>query len=72
MIRCEAEVTDATAQDDWRRRRWPDRPHQCRRMSAIVIDERSYCRVHAGGVALEKWLAGTLREVEADDVKIHI
>lgn len=70
MIRCEAIVAPPTHDDQYRRRRWPDKPEQCRRMSAIVIDDRCYCRLHAGGVALDRWLLGKLREVE-DDVRIH-
>lgn len=71
MIQCEQVVLPPTHDNDWRRRNYEGPyPDRCRRMSAIVIDERCYCRLHAGGVALEKWLAGRLTEV-ADDVKIH-
>lgn len=73
MIQCEATVLPPTHDNDWRRRNYQGPyPDHCRRMSAITIDGRSYCRLHAGGLALEKWLSGQLREVESDDVKIHI
>lgn len=72
LIRCEAIVAPPTHDDQYRRRRWPDKPEQCRRMSALVIDDRCYCRLHAGTIALERWLSGRLEERQDDDVKIHL
>lgn len=70
MVRCEALVEPPTHDDAYRRRRWPDRPEQCRRMSSIIVDERCYCRLHASGIALERWLAGKLVE-RTEEVRIH-
>ncbi len=70
QIRCEALVEPPTHDDSYRLRRFPDRPEQCRRMSGIEIDGHKYCRLHAGRIALGRWLDGKLREIE-DDVKIH-
>lgn len=72
LIRCEAIVEPPTHDDQYRRRRFPDKPDQCRRMSAIVIDDRCYCRLHAGGIALERWLLGKLVERAESDVTIHV
>lgn len=49
----------------WRRDRYvklrPDfDPNRCQRESVVLIDGDHYCRLHAGGVALEKWLKGEL------------
>lgn len=73
MIQCEETVLPPTHDNDWRRRNYKGPyPDNCRRMSAVEIDGRHYCRLHAGGIALERWLSGRLREVEEDDVKIHL
>lgn len=40
-------------------------------MSAIVVDDRCYCRLHAGGIALERWLAGRLIERSDEEMMIH-
>jgi len=36
-------------------------PDCCQRDSSIVIDGKNYCRLHAGGIALDRWLRGEIK-----------
>lgn len=63
---CCAEVEPPTHANMWRRDRYlklrptfdPDR---CQRESTVEIDGKPYCRLHAGGIALDRWLSGNLK-----------
>lgn len=64
---CSAPVEPPTHATMWRRDRYIRlRPHmdpdRCQRESTIEIDGKPYCRLHAGGIALDRWLGGKLSE----------
>ena len=53
----------------WRKERYarirPEwNPEQCQLASVVLIDEKPYCRKHAGIIALDKWMKGELTEVK--------
>jgi hypothetical protein len=37
-------------------------PHRCQHESTVEIDGKHYCTAHAGKIALERWLSGSLVE----------
>lgn len=62
---CCVPVDPPTHAQHWRRDRYKKlRPHfdpdQCQRESTMMIDGKPYCRIHAGQLALEKWMTGEL------------
>ncbi|WP_316397326.1 hypothetical protein [Bradyrhizobium sp. 33ap4] len=64
---CCAPVEPPTKATMWRRDRYlklrPSfNPDACQRESTVEIDGKPYCRLHAGGLALDKWLKGELVE----------
>lgn len=66
---CSADVDPPTHANMWRRDRYKKLrptfdPDKCQRESTIEIDGKPYCRLHAGGLALDKWLNGKLVENE--------
>jgi hypothetical protein len=64
---CCVPVDPPTHAEMWRRERYTRTrpsfdPDRCQRESVIDIDGNHYCRLHAGGIALERWLKGELTE----------
>jgi len=64
---CITVIPADTRFEEWRKGRYQKlRSHldasRCQRESVVTIDGKPYCRLHAGGVALDKWLAGELVE----------
>lgn len=64
---CSAAVDPPTKASMWRRDRYKKLrptfdPDRCQRESSIEINGKPYCRIHAGGLALDKWLSGKLVE----------
>lgn len=64
---CTMPVDPPTHATMWRRDRYKRLrpsfdPDRCQRESTIEIDGKPYCRLHAGGLALERWLRGELLE----------
>lgn len=62
---CCMPVEPPTHANMWRRDRYKRLrptfdPDKCQRESTIEIDGQPYCRLHAGGVALDRWLSGRL------------
>lgn len=62
---CSAVIPADSRFEQWRKGRYSRlRPHMnaecCQRESIVQIDGKPYCRLHAGGMALEKWLSGEL------------
>lgn len=53
---------------DWRKQRYADQPDPatCRRMATVKINNKPYCRPHAGLIALRKWLDGELTEAQPE------
>lgn len=71
---CCAEVDPPTKASMWRRDRYKKlRPHfdpdRCQRESTVEIDGKAYCRGHAGGMALDRWLKGDLVEAKLSGCK---
>ncbi len=65
---CCAEVDPPTHATMWRRERYPKMrpsfdPDRCQRESMIEIDGKPYCRLHAAGIALDRWISGQLIEL---------
>lgn len=63
--RCEAIVSKAsTFEQEWREGRYgpSPQPFQCVRPSVVRIDEKCYCRAHAGYLVLDMWIKGKLVE----------
>jgi hypothetical protein len=60
--------TDETTErlQAWREKRYggTSDPNRCQRRVRYEIDGQGYCAIHAGNVALRKWLAGELVEKE--------
>lgn len=64
---CCAPVEPPTHATMWRRDRYkklrPEfNPDLCQRESSLSIHDKPYCRIHAGGLALDMWLTGQLVE----------
>ena len=64
---CCVPVDPPTHDQEWRRRRHLKNhpqfdPDRCQRESTLTIGSQPYCRLHAGQLALEKWLLGELQE----------
>lgn len=62
---CSATVPPPTHSEQWRLGRYKElRPHydptKCQRESTLSIDKKPYCRIHAGQIALEKWMKGEI------------
>jgi len=63
---CSAPVDPPSHAPAWRRERYmrlrPSYdPDCCQRDSSVVIDGKTYCRLHAGGIALDRWLRGEIK-----------
>lgn len=63
---CCVEVDPPSHATMWRRDRYKRlRPtfnaDRCQRESVFEIDGKPYCRLHASGIALERWLNGELK-----------
>ncbi|MER9176202.1 hypothetical protein NKH72_21740 [Mesorhizobium sp. M0955] len=62
---CCAEVEPPTHATMWRRDRYKKLrpqfdPDRCQRESTLDIEGKPYCRIHAGQLALDRWLSGEL------------
>lgn len=62
---CSAVIPADTRFEEWRKGRYQRlRPHldhtRCQRESVVQIEGKPYCRLHAGGLALDRWLKGDL------------
>ncbi len=63
---CSAPVDPPSHAPEWRKERYKRlrpsyNPDCCQRDSSIVIDGKTYCRLHAGGIALDRWLRGEIK-----------
>lgn len=66
-VYCSAITLDNNSEHytQWRTDRYKDdsHPHECcRRIAVVMVDDRAYCRLHAGRLALDKWIKGELTE----------
>jgi hypothetical protein len=64
---CCMKVDPPTHANMWRRDRYKTLrptfdPDLCQRESTVRIDGKPYCRIHAGGIALDRWIKGKLIE----------
>ena len=65
---CCVEVNSPSHDLEWRKKFYSRRHsrfdyRRCQRESVVVIDGQSYCQLHGGKIALEKWLNGELVQV---------
>lgn len=68
---CCVPVEPPTHNEMWRRDRYKRLrpafdPDRCQRESALEIDGKPYCRLHAGQEALSRWMKGELVEAYYD------
>jgi hypothetical protein len=68
LPQCQHEVIDQLQRPEWRARRYSigvdDKLWQCRRESAVEVDGKPLCRIHAGLVLLDN----ALRAEPVDDI----
>lgn len=67
---CTAVIPADTRFEQWRKERYRQLrpamdPDRCQRESVVELDGKPYCRLHAGGIALQLWINGALVKKES-------